>query len=326
MSTVSHVAGMDDRLIFRLVYRYSQLDSYSGASGIFSGGPTAANLDRVVDLQPAAQTAFFMATWRNDQEILNKTYYAKFLSTMTPFNATLEALRTSIQHATGGSACEVNRAASGWFWFTILSTVGYGNQAPATRVGKALVYTAGFISILAFAGILATAGYIASAVWDDMLVRLKLRFFAKDWVSCIIWGCFYYIWMVVIAASTKAWKITRMGETDFTMSDGYWFSYISSTTVGLGDIYLEPEGLLYRDLISFSLLLLVGFVLVSAFLGKLDLMVRDVIGKRSLVEEMIDQLHKSDLLFQKPMVHFTDSVQGVTESAIDASGNASSTT
>jgi hypothetical protein len=50
-----------------------------------------------------------------------------------------------------------------------------------------------------------------------------------------------------------------------------WFaldSYISTTSVGLGDIYLEPEVIVGQDLIVFPLLFLTGFTLLSAFLGK----------------------------------------------------------
>jgi hypothetical protein len=53
-----------------------------------------------------------------------------------------------------------------------------------------------------------------------------------------------------------------------SLKDGYWFSFISTTTVGLGDIFLEPEVIQARDLVTFPLLFLVGFVFLSSFLGK----------------------------------------------------------
>lgn len=56
---------------------------------------------------------------------------------------------------------------------------------------------------------------------------------------------------------------------DFSLREGYWFSYISTTTVGLGDIILEPEVIVEVDLVIFPLLFLLGFVILSSFLGKL---------------------------------------------------------
>jgi len=65
---------------------------------------------------------------------------------------------------------------------------------------------------------------------------------------------------------------------------------------GLGDIVLDPEVFLYRDLVTFPILFLVGFVLVAAFLSKLVELANHVYGKRSLVEEMLQQLKSTDML------------------------------
>lgn len=76
------------------------------------------------------------------------------------------------------------------------------------------------------------AGYIASAVFDDALVRFQLRILTWPSISCLVWGSCYYVWMGLIAVVTQDYKINRVGETDFTMDEAYWFSYISSTTIG----------------------------------------------------------------------------------------------
>jgi len=98
-----------------------------------------------------------------------------------------------------------------------------------------MVFTFGFLSILTFAGILASSGYIASAIVDDLLVRFNLRILTREWAACILWGLLYYGWMIIIAVVTVAWKQTRLQLTseEFDLRDGYWFAYISSTTVGL---------------------------------------------------------------------------------------------
>lgn len=191
---------------------------------------------------------------------------------------------------------------SGWFWFTVLTTIGYGNQAPETDAGRAMIYSLGFLSILMFAGILATAGFIAAAIVDDTLVRSRLVVLTRPCLSWVFWGILYYGWMAAIAAVTVRWKRTRLGPSadDFTIRDGYWFGYISSTTVGLGDIFLEPEVFLYRDLVTFPLLFLVAFVLVAAFLSKFAELIGLLIGKKSLVEDLVGELKTVDMVGEVP--------------------------
>jgi hypothetical protein len=69
-------------------------------------------------------------------------------------------------------------------------------------------------------------------------------------------------------------------------------SYISTTSIGLGDIYLEPEVIIGQDLIVFPLLFLTGFTFLSAFLGKFsEALVALLKGnKKGLVDSLLDQI------------------------------------
>jgi hypothetical protein len=78
-------------------------------------------------------------------------------------------------------------------------------------------------------------------------------------------------------------------------------------------LYLDPEVFLYRDLVAFSLLLLVGFVLVSAFLSKLVELVRNVYGQHTLLEEMVGQLKSIDMLNETPKEMAANAAARVTE-------------
>jgi hypothetical protein len=151
-----------------------------------------------------------------------------------------------------------------------MTTIGYGNQAPVTEGGRAMVFTVGFVSILVFAGALAYSGYIISTILDDCFTRISLRFLTWAWVAVVYWGIIYYSWMIAIAGYYDRWRYKRLNDTDFNFADGYWFAYISTTTVGLGDYYLDPEVLTSDDLIAWPLLFLVGFCFLSAFLGRLS--------------------------------------------------------
>lgn len=63
-------------------------------------------------------------------------------------------------------------------------------------------------------------------------------------------------------------------DEDFGFDQGYWFAYISTTTVGLGDIYLDPEVIVTEDLMFFSFIFLIGFVFLASFLEKLSSLVK----------------------------------------------------
>ena len=188
-----------------------------------------------------------------------------------------------------------------------MTTVGYGNTAPTTEGARAMVFTLGFFSILLFAGILANAGSVVTAIVDDVINRAKLSYFNRPWASALFWGAMYYLWMVLIASYYQYWVGERLEET-IDYDDSYWFACkfvtlrcnavmhflffnvrisslhsqthvlpptmvppiadISTTTVGLGDYYLEHGVIIGSDLLVWPLLFLFGFVLLSSFLTK----------------------------------------------------------
>ena len=184
-----------------------------------------------------------------------------------------------------------------------MTTVGYGNTAPTTEGGRAMIFTLGFFSILLFAGILANAGSVVTAIIDDGIDRANLSYFNRPWASALFWGSMYYVWMVLIASYYQFWQEDRLEET-IDYADSYWFackcicgwnylinvsslpvsshrtlylpmfllfspiSDISTTTVGLGDYYLEHGVIVGYDLLVWPLLFLFGFVLLSSFLTK----------------------------------------------------------
>lgn len=220
------------------------------------------------------QREYYMSTWKEDAKKINQTIYDATL----PENATLAVkIRTRFKAeleasalASGGSACRLNFHAGGWFFFTVMTTIGYGNQSPTTAGGQAMLYTLGFLSILVFAGVATQSGRITVLLFDDMIKRVCcLRWLSRPLLATIFWGVLYWGWLVLIAFYTTSWKRVRMGE-DFEFVEGYWFSFISTTTVGLGDIFLEPEVLIGQDLLIFSLIFLIGFVFLASFLGKLS--------------------------------------------------------
>lgn len=258
--------------------------------------------------RPSAQQDYFISTWQANQQVLYESYFNATYNRTNLLEAQMFAYDQSILYASGESCCSYNVAGTGWFWFTILSTIGYGNQAPVTFTGRALVYSAGFLSILIFGVVLAISGHVVTALVDDALVRCKLAFMNKHWIACIIYGTLYYLWMVIIAMKTVNWKSRRLGE-NFSSSNAYWFAYISTTTVGLGDYYLEPAVFTVGDLMTWPWTFLIGFIFLAAFLGKFAEFLSKTFGRgdqnESFVGSLLSQLKTTDMIGDVPKISDT---------------------
>jgi hypothetical protein len=220
-------------------------------------------------------------TYRQEWTTMQKALFEKYL----PVNATneerVEAFARSAVEATGGGSCGPNLGGTAWFFFTIMTTVGYGNQAPVTYEGRALIYSAGFVSLIAFGAVLSTAGYVLSALVDDFVSRFWLsKFIQKPWVGMIIWGSIWLGWALILATDMYWWWDARMPELEIAPSDSIWFAYISTSTIGLGDYYPQPELIFASDALKFSLTFLVGFVFLSTFFNKIIQFIQSLLPDR----------------------------------------------
>jgi Ion channel len=150
----------------------------------------------------------------------------------------------------------------------VMTTIGYGNASPTTVGGRAMVYLLGSISILLFGGVSARAAYVITSLLEETL----------------LWGAIYCAWMLTIAVHYIQWQESRLGNKHESLAEGYWFAYISTTTIGFGDYYLKPSVLELTDLFIYPILFLMGFSFLAAFLSKLsDLFVRPILDGETLV-------------------------------------------
>ncbi len=239
-------------------------------------------------LRPSAQEQTVVQHWNAQQQQLYEVYLAFYVEQgERPLEARSNAFFRSFDEATGFNGCFPNTSGAAWFWFTVMTTIGYGNVSPRTEGGQAMIFTFGFLCILFFGVVLAQSGTIITAIFDDWVERVHLSWLTIPSVACVFWGCLYYGWMLIIAAYTQEWKQFRL-EEEFQFGTAYWFSFISTTTVGLGDYFLEHSLILPVDLVAFSILFLLGFSLLSNFLVKLSELVVEIIGLRgpSLAEAL----------------------------------------
>lgn len=233
--------------------------------------------EHIIASRPENQEQSFILEWERQYDILLERYL--------PTNATedelTEALQRAIEEASGGDSCKANRAGTAWFFFTIMTTVGYGNQAPSTSEGRMLIYSAGFISLILFGAILGSSGYILLSIYDDCVSRFSCsKFLRRPIVGVVLWGGIWLAWAVVIAGGTEWWWAYRLPEFDADHYDALWFAYISTSTIGLGDYYLQPEVMFPSDALKFSVSFLVGFVFLSTFIGKIVETVNSILPTR----------------------------------------------
>ncbi len=187
-----------------------------------------------------------------------------------------EAHEDALAQADGSQDCFVNVAGGATFWFTVMSTVGYGNTAPVTVQGRSLVYLMGFVSILLFSAVLGYASSVSLTIVDDFFERVKLKQLTQGVAAAFFWLAIFWLWLLVIAEIYWLWTEHHYGMffvegpfEGFKFSDAYWFAFISVTTVGFGDYYFPHDLFRAVDLFYNPLLILIGYVLSANFCSNL---------------------------------------------------------
>ena len=144
-----------------------------------------------------------------------------------------------------------------------------------------MVFTFGFLCILVFGVVLATAGDILTTTFQGLISRhRRLKFLSRLWVSVVLWGSLFFVYLCVLSAAVVAWKRNRVDDY-MKFSDAYWFSFISITTVGLGDFVFEHEAIGAEDVVGFAILFLIGFVVLAIFLTDLRALLKKVGSQRN---------------------------------------------
>ena len=115
-----------------------------------------------------------------------------------------------------------------------------------------LVGMLGWLSIIVFAGVIvfSTGNWIAIA--DDFFYRTNLGWLKKPLYASMLWGILSFAWIALLASKARGFWRERIPGFEATKADSYWFAYISTLTVGLGDFYLQPEGMFVSDVFSWS--------------------------------------------------------------------------
>jgi hypothetical protein len=165
-----------------------------------------------------------------------------------------------------------------------------------TAEGRAMVASLGFVSILVFGGILARAGSIIRILFDDMVARCRFSILSHALVGCLFWGGISIIWTFFLGYQSFVWWDHRLEDSDVTRGESVWFAYISTTTVGLGDFFLQPEIMFLDDVLVFSLLFLTGFVFCATLLGKLGELIGNMFPANT-GNKLKERVNRTSILF-----------------------------
>ncbi len=194
------------------------------------------------------QSQFFYDSWKLNQTAYYEQYRReKNITDESVFDK--DAYDKSVENATGESMCDVNRAASAWFWFVFMTTVGYGNVSPATSDGRLLVASIGWLTVIVWAILLYIAGKVLGIIIEDLFRRCNCRKLTGNLASVIVWGTVSFLWIIFIGEQYMLWYnrtehpeqfrfslfgIKKLEDVDdqMTLGEAYWFSYISLLTVG----------------------------------------------------------------------------------------------
>jgi hypothetical protein len=138
--------------------------------------------------------------------------------------------------------------AGAWFYLiTVVTTIGYGTYVPTSLAGKVITVPLAIVGIILFA--------VANG-----LMALRLRAQIKRWAgterkTTVALTFLCVGWMLVMAAVYSEFE-------GWSFFDGFWFAFITTTTIGLGDF--APT--ITRDWVSNYVLILGGLCFVASTL------------------------------------------------------------
>ena len=147
------------------------------------------------------------------------------------------------------------------------------------------MFSLGFVSIICFAAIIGHSSEIMLERIDDKLSRYKkLKFLTEGLPAVFLWLAMFWSWIGAYALC-YLYIENHDDEEHNSINDALWFSYISMTTIGFGDYYLNYYDNLYSRFFLWTLTMLMGFLLLGNFALKLSLYVEKI--KKQLVLSLI---------------------------------------
>jgi len=154
-----------------------------------------------------------------------------------------------------------------FYWISVMTTIGYGNNVPRTDGGKVWTFLFGFISIIASSVIIR----ILSSINADLMETTKYHQThpgRKKWVILFLFLFFVTIFAILFSF-----------VEDWTYLDSVYFVIITFTTVGFGDFVPEIGPAI--------LLILVGIIFYSMVLSEAMTFLREWEQNVQMIEDIL---------------------------------------
>ncbi|XP_053947572.1 TWiK family of potassium channels protein 7-like [Anastrepha ludens] len=243
------------------------LSIYCGAGGlVFRQLERPAELERLEYLKAVVKThrEKFITTILNNTDVLNlDELIAKELA----------KYEVAVQEAAeGGLLIEADKdfpepyerwsiLQAVFFSSTVLTTIGYGNIVPVTTGGRVFCICFALIGIPFTLTVIADWGRLfatAVSVMGKYMPKVPnfTNFIGKTWFYAVLAVCFLGVYL-----AAGAWLLL-LWEDDWTFFDGFYFCFITMTTIGFGD--LVPKKPNYMLLCT--LYILIGLALTSTII------------------------------------------------------------
>eukprot|EP00462_Mataza_sp_D1_P024597 CAMPEP_0175143960 /NCGR_PEP_ID=MMETSP0087-20121206/13812_1 /TAXON_ID=136419 /ORGANISM="Unknown Unknown, Strain D1" /LENGTH=507 /DNA_ID=CAMNT_0016428267 /DNA_START=48 /DNA_END=1569 /DNA_ORIENTATION=+ len=189
--------------------------------------------------------------------------------------AVLDASGSAVSECKGG----LSFLQALYFVITTLSTIGYGDFFPCTTTGRVITFFFIFIGLAAVTSALTIiAEYFQSKADDNALAQLDQddtdNISEEQWA--VIYAVVQYVIMLVIGAvfimrDTKGTGAVLTGDMNF--ADGMYWSMVTSSTVGYGDISAQTDaGRVFQYFYMLASILItartIGVIISAALAGK----------------------------------------------------------
>lgn len=190
------------------------------------------------------------------------------------------------------SASQWDYASSTFFAMTAVTTIGYGNQAPATSGGKAFIVIYALLGIPIMGLVLAGLG----EKLDGLLKPLKDKVFIKknekidQLVKTLILVALILLVMSLIPAGIFA------AIEGWSYGDAVYYTIITMTTIGFGDFVIGTSDNNYRALYKLlsSVWILLGLASVAMLLSNITDLYKRIAPESKTDDEEKDEKEKNE--------------------------------
>lgn len=190
------------------------------------------------------------------------------------------------------SASQWDYASSTFFAMTAVTTIGYGNQAPATSGGKAFIVIYALLGIPIMGLVLAGLG----EKLDGLLKPLKDKVFIKknekidQLVKTLILVALILLVMSLIPAGIFA------AIEGWSYGDAVYYTIITMTTIGFGDFVIGTSDNDYRALYKLlsSVWILLGLASVAMLLSNITNLYKRIAPESKTDDEEKDEKEKDE--------------------------------